>query len=153
VVAVGLSATELLAEVDEKLPGMTVTLVAPEVAQLSMVLLPAVIVVGLAENDDIVGIATCGVVGNGAVQLVTPPQAKRPPKRRRLSAHARRPDSFRVLKLVFPFKSERVESMPSLSIDCCSSSAGRVGPGNQCVERGCARLGSVPGSEALSVCR
>jgi hypothetical protein len=85
VVAVGLSATELFEEVDEKFPGVTVILVAPEVAQFSVVLLPAVMDAGLAENEEIVGIATCGIVGVGAVQLVSPMQARRPAKSMRPS--------------------------------------------------------------------
>src|SRR5579862_2941152 len=122
---------------------MTVTLVAPEVAQLSMVLLPAVMDVGLAENDDIVGIATCGVVGNGAVQLVIPTQAKRLPKTMRASAPARRPISFCLLNLRFNFESEPVESMPSLSVDCCSSPAGQVRRGSGWQKNEAAGLGSI----------
>jgi hypothetical protein len=55
VVAVGLSVAEPLAEVDEKFPGETLTLVAPDVTQLSVVLAPAVIEAGFAENDEIAG--------------------------------------------------------------------------------------------------
>ena len=132
--AVGLRATELVAEVDEKLPGIIVTLVAPEVAQLSVVLLPAVIDAGLAENEEIVGIGTCGIVGNGAVQLVSPAQARRPPKRTRPRKMRLRvcrpdPDSLHLLKLTFPFERERGESMRNLSTDflliaCRASRAG-----------------------------
>jgi hypothetical protein len=57
VVAVGLSVIEPVAEDDEKSPGVTVTLVAPEVVQFNVVLVPAVMLAGLAENDAMAGAA------------------------------------------------------------------------------------------------
>jgi hypothetical protein len=74
VVAVGLRATEPVAEVDAKLPGVMVTLVGPDVVQLSVVLAPAVIEAGLAVKDAMVGAGSCLTVGIGAVQPANPPQ-------------------------------------------------------------------------------
>jgi hypothetical protein len=68
VVVVGFRVTVPVAEVDEKTPGETATLVAPDVVQVRVVLVPAVMVCGLAENAVMAGIATCGMVGNGVVQ-------------------------------------------------------------------------------------
>jgi hypothetical protein len=72
---VGLRVTEPLADVDEKSPGVTVMPVAPELVQLSVVLLPAVIAAGLAENDAMVGVAGCAMVGKACVQPASPAQA------------------------------------------------------------------------------
>lgn len=57
VVTAGLKTTEPLADVDAKLPGVTVMLVAFEVVQLSVVLAPAMMAAGLAEKDVMVGAA------------------------------------------------------------------------------------------------
>ena len=46
---------EPLADVDVNVPGVTVILVAPAVAQLNVLLAPALMVVGLAINELIVG--------------------------------------------------------------------------------------------------
>ena len=59
VVADGLKDIEPVAEVDAKLPGVMATLVAPEVAQLSVVLLPGLMLAGLAEKDAMFGAAVC----------------------------------------------------------------------------------------------
>ena len=56
VVAVGLTLVEPLAEVDVKVPGVMATLVAPVVSQLSVLLAPKVILVGLAANELMVGL-------------------------------------------------------------------------------------------------
>lgn len=74
VVAVGLRVTEPFADVVEKSPGVTVMPVAPEVVQLSVVLLPAVIAAGLAENEAMVGEAGCVIVGKACVQPASPAQ-------------------------------------------------------------------------------
>lgn len=57
VVAVGLTLIELLADVDVNVPGVMAMLVAPAVAQLSMLLAPEVMLVGLAANELITGLA------------------------------------------------------------------------------------------------
>jgi hypothetical protein len=75
VVVVGLRDTEPLAEVAAKLPGVTAMLVAPDVVQLKVVLAPAVMAVGLAANDAIVGAGSCLTVGIGAVQPASPVKA------------------------------------------------------------------------------
>ena len=56
VVAVGLSLVEPLANVDVNVPGVMAITVAPVVAQLSVLLEPEVILVGLALKDLIVGL-------------------------------------------------------------------------------------------------
>lgn len=62
-VAVGLRAIDPFAEVDASVPGDTLTLVAPVVVQLNVVLVPAVMATGLAENEVIVGAGSCLMVG------------------------------------------------------------------------------------------
>lgn len=57
VVVVGLTPVDPVAEVDENVPGVTLTLVAPVVAQLNVALAPGAIPVGFAANDVIVGCA------------------------------------------------------------------------------------------------
>ena len=56
VVAAGLTFVEPLADVDVNGPGVMAILVAPVVAQLSVLLEPEVIPVGLAVNELIVGV-------------------------------------------------------------------------------------------------
>jgi len=49
--AVGLTLVEPLADADVNVPGVIATLVAPVVTQLSVLLAPELIAVGLAENE------------------------------------------------------------------------------------------------------
>jgi hypothetical protein len=56
VVTVGLTLVEPLADVDVNVPGVMAILVAPVVAQLSVLLEPEVILAGLAEKESIVGL-------------------------------------------------------------------------------------------------
>jgi hypothetical protein len=79
VVADGREDVEPVAEVDAKFPGVMVTLVAPEVAQLSVVLVPEMMLVGLAEKDAMVGAAVCvtGPVDAPFPQPPGPPQVER----------------------------------------------------------------------------
>jgi len=72
VVDAGLRTTDPLADVDAKVPGVTATPVAPEVAQFNVVLVPAIIDAGLAEKLPIVGAATSLMVGNAFVQPASP---------------------------------------------------------------------------------
>lgn len=78
-VAVGLTLVEPLADVDVNVPGVMAMLVAPVVVQLSVLLAPEFMPVGLAEKDVIVGI-DCELFppdeGDDA-QPVSPAQAKR----------------------------------------------------------------------------
>ncbi|MGA9670566.1 MAG: hypothetical protein WBQ94_15245, partial [Terracidiphilus sp.] len=55
VVAVGLTVVEPLADVDVNVPGVMAMLVAPVVTQLSVLLEPELMLVGLAVNELIVG--------------------------------------------------------------------------------------------------
>ena len=55
-VAVGLTLVEPLADVDVKVPGVIAMLVAPLVAQLSVLLVPEFMLVGLAVKELIVGL-------------------------------------------------------------------------------------------------
>lgn len=55
VVAVGLTLVEPLADVDVNVPGVMAMLVAPVVAQVSVLLEPEVMLVGLAVKELIVG--------------------------------------------------------------------------------------------------
>lgn len=106
---------------------MTVTLVAPDVAQVSVVPLPAVIPVGLAENDEMTGIGICEVDGIGAVQPASPAQASSMARRMRPRGRAQNLDSVRLLKLRFPLRSGQSTSMRSLSIDCRLQRVGSIG--------------------------
>jgi len=63
VVEVGFRVIDPLPEFDENGPGETLTLVAPDVAQLKVILVPAVIASGVAEKDEITGAGTWWVVG------------------------------------------------------------------------------------------
>ena len=56
VVAVGLTFVEPLANVDVNVPGVMAIVVAPVVAQLSVLLEPEVMLVGLAVNELMVGL-------------------------------------------------------------------------------------------------
>jgi hypothetical protein len=55
VVAVGFTLVEPVAKLEVKVPGEMAMLVAPAVAQLSVLLEPEVIPVGVATNDEMVG--------------------------------------------------------------------------------------------------
>jgi hypothetical protein len=55
VVVSGLTFTLPLAEVDARFPGAMFSVVAPEVVQLSVLIPPSVMLVGLAVNELIVG--------------------------------------------------------------------------------------------------
>jgi hypothetical protein len=79
VLAVGLSATDPVPEVEAKFPGAMVTLVAPVVLQLSVVLAPLVIDAGLAAKEAMVGVGSCLVVGIGAVHPANPHAASNSP--------------------------------------------------------------------------
>jgi hypothetical protein len=68
VVVVGLRTTDPLADVDANVPGVMATLVAPAVAQLTVVVVPLMIDAGLAEKELMVGAATCLRVGIFCVQ-------------------------------------------------------------------------------------
>lgn len=59
VVVDGLNDVDPVAEVDAKLPGVMVRLVAPEVAQLKVVLAPPLMLAGLAEKEAMVGAGVC----------------------------------------------------------------------------------------------
>jgi flagellar biosynthesis protein FliR len=78
VVAVGLTLIEPAADVDVNVPGVMAILVAPVVAQLSVLLEPEVILVGLAVKESIVGLlggftvtVSVDVVGPAALVAVS----------------------------------------------------------------------------------
>ena len=75
VVTIGLRTTEPLADVDANVPGVTAMPVAPVAAQFRVVVEPAMIDAGLAENVLIVGAATSLVIGAGFVQPASPMKA------------------------------------------------------------------------------
>ena len=77
VVAVGLRTTDPFAEVDANVPGVMATLVAPAVAQLTVVVEPLMIDAGLTEKELMVGAATCLRVGSFCVQPAIPAKAAR----------------------------------------------------------------------------
>ena len=62
IVAVGLTLVEPLANADVNVPGVMAILVAPVVAQLSVLLAPELMLVGLAVNELMVGLAAAVTV-------------------------------------------------------------------------------------------
>jgi hypothetical protein len=72
VVVVGLRITDPLADVDANVPGVTAMPVAPVVAQFTVVVLPAMMVAGLAVKEEMVGAATSLMVGNFFTQPARP---------------------------------------------------------------------------------
>jgi hypothetical protein len=72
VVAVGLTLVEPLAAVEVKVPGVMAMLVAPLVAQLSVLLEPDVMLVGLAVKVLMVGLAGAGLTVTVAVAVTEP---------------------------------------------------------------------------------
>jgi hypothetical protein len=72
VVAVGLTLVELLPDVDVYVPGVMAILVAPVVAQLSVLLEPEVILAGLALNELIVGLPPAALTVTVSVDVVAP---------------------------------------------------------------------------------
>jgi hypothetical protein len=72
VVAVGLTVVEPLAAVEVKVPGVMAMLVAPLVAQLSVLLEPDVMLVGLAVKVLMVGFVGAGATVMVAVAVVEP---------------------------------------------------------------------------------
>jgi hypothetical protein len=83
VVAVGLRTTIPLEEVDANVPGVMAIPVAPVEAQLTVVVEPLMMDVGLAENELMVGAATCLSVGSFAVQPAIPIKAASSPSARK----------------------------------------------------------------------
>ncbi len=74
-VAVGVTAVEPLADVDVNPPGLMAIVVPPLALQLSVLLVPELMLDGLAEKELIVGIA----VGGGLLGVFeTPAQFERP---------------------------------------------------------------------------
>jgi hypothetical protein len=72
VVAVGLTLVEPLADIDVKLPGATVMLVAPVVVQLSMLLEPVVILGGFAVKELMTGLIVAALTVTVSVDVVEP---------------------------------------------------------------------------------
>lgn len=72
VVAVGLTLVEPLAAVEVKVPGVMAMLVAPLVAQLSVLLEPDVMLVGLAVKVLMVGLAGAGFTVMVAAEVTEP---------------------------------------------------------------------------------
>lgn len=72
VVAVGVTAVEPLAEVEVKVPGVMAMLVAPVVTQLSVLLAPALMLVGSAVKDVMVGMGGGALTVTMAVAVVEP---------------------------------------------------------------------------------
>jgi hypothetical protein len=71
VVAVGLTFVEPLANVDVNVPGVMAIVVAPAVVQLSVLLEPEVMLVGLAVNELMVGLLAVATV-TVSVDVVEP---------------------------------------------------------------------------------
>lgn len=70
--AVGLTLAEPVADVEVKVPGVIAKLVAPVVAQLSVLLAPELIVVGFAVKEVIAGLPDAVVTFTVAVEVVEP---------------------------------------------------------------------------------
>jgi hypothetical protein len=72
VVAAGLRVVEPFADVEVKVPGVMATVVAPLVVQLSVLLAPAVMVVGLAVKELMVGLVGAGFTVTVVVEVGEP---------------------------------------------------------------------------------
>jgi hypothetical protein len=72
VAAVGLTLVDPVAEVDVKLPGVIAMLVAPLVAQLSVLLESALMLLGLAVNELMVGLPDAALTVTVAVEVAEP---------------------------------------------------------------------------------
>ena len=70
--AVGLTLVEPLAEGEVNVPGVIAIVVAPLVAQLKLLLEPALILVGFAENELIVGLLPAAFTVTVTVIVVEP---------------------------------------------------------------------------------
>ena len=77
VVTVGLTLVEPLVDVDVKVPGVMAILVAPATIQLSVLLVPEVILAGSAEKEAIVGAEPFPVEGVVEPQPVSSTQINR----------------------------------------------------------------------------
>lgn len=137
-VVVGLNGTEPLADVAAKLPGVIATLVAPEVAQLSVVPAPAVMAVGLALNDAIAGAGSCLTVGIGAVHPAIPAHAASNSPIAQITG----PGILRKRELTFLFQIERTGSMRAFPSIAFQRESGwkreYAGPGGVCFVLGAA---------------
>ena len=108
VVAVGLTLVEPLAEVDVNVPGVMAILVAPLVAQLSILLEPEFMLSGSAENEVIVGAEPFpggGIDEIAELQPASPAQANR----MRMCALRSRPKDLRSGELGLLLQEELVE--------------------------------------------
>ena len=74
VVAAGLTFVEPLADAEVNVPGVMAMPVAPHAAQLSVLLLPELMLIGSASNEEIVGAAS--VPGGEPDEVVEPQPAK-----------------------------------------------------------------------------
>lgn len=99
VVAVGFIVVEPLADVDVNVPGVMATLVAPAATQLSVLLVPAFMLVGLAVNEVIVG--TESFPEDELDELV--PQPSSPSNRMRTNAQRPRREEFSLQSHVYVF--------------------------------------------------
>lgn len=84
-VPVGLTLLEPLAAVDVNVPGVMAILAAPAVAQLSVLLAPAFMLVGAAEKEVIAGLEP-----SPEDELDTPPQLTSPTQANRIKTRAQR---------------------------------------------------------------
>jgi len=124
VVAVGLTLVEPLADVDVNVPGVMAILVAPVVAQLSVLLEPEAMLVGLAVKEVIVG-------AEPFPGELPEPQPATPVQANRMSAVAQRhtPEECGPRELSLFLQDERVESMRApLDADDSAILANAVGP-------------------------
>ena len=106
VVAVGLTLVEPLVDVDVNVPGAMAMLVAPVVAQLSMLLVPESMLVGAAVKDVTFGAEPPGEVA--APQPASPTQASRV----RTSAQRSSPAELGPHELSLFLQNELGESIP-----------------------------------------
>ena len=87
VVAVGFTLVEPLADAEVKVPGVMAMLVAPDAAQLSVLLVPELTLVGFAVKVEIIGTT---LVPEGEVDELFEPQPTSPPQVSRITS-AQRP--------------------------------------------------------------
>jgi len=98
VVDAGVTLVEPFADVDVSVPGVIAMLVAPIVAQVSVLLEPDLMLAGLAAKDVTVGAEPVTGMTVGSGLLVEPPQPVRPvhARKTRATAHSASPPQLRA---------------------------------------------------------
>jgi hypothetical protein len=111
VVAVGLLLVDPLADEDANVPGVMAILVAPDDAQLSVLLVPELMVVGFAVKEVIVGVGPFP----GAALVEPQPTSTTQTDRTRTSAQRSGPEEWSFRGPILFLRNQSVDSMQSVA--------------------------------------